>query len=351
MRFFAVYDLVGIAVDNTYPWTDTLFLTQGVSEEGEEAFSRCGQRILVNYEKQLSVSELRFIGNGAYIGENTYADMQYGARIERTQQGFTLTVSQECNEWLVILLQLSLLAAGYTLLHAAALEKDRKTLLLPSWGGVGKTATVMRFVRDHGWKLLGDDLVIIGKGRILPFLKPFVIYPYHKKLFPEIFESGENRTVKNLKLSSWMSRIIPGVKRALRPFPRLLAFLRKHNPQSMRVAPKRIFSNDQLSCGGFPDKMVWLERSCALTVEYRRCALEELASKAVSVTSVELFAAKLEAVYHMCGAGIISFDDVFFRMKSIIESVGKSCECSILLIPTAVSIESVGEIIYSNLIG
>lgn len=349
MKYYSIYDLVGVEVSDSYPWCQTLFLNDGVAIEGEEAFRACRRKIWVDFVKKLPMEDVRFIGDGAYIGQDVYVDEQYGVRLEKRPEGFRLLVGQECNEWLVITVQLSLLMCGHSLLHAAALEKNGKVLLLPSWGGVGKTATVCRFVREHGWRLLGDDLVIIGEGKARPFLKPFVIYPYHKDLFPELFRSGENHTVKNLTLSSLMSRMIPGVKRALRPFPRVLAFLRKHNPQSMRVSPRKIFREDQLSQGGVPSRLVWLERSMKTEVCFSNIKAEELASKAVTVSSVELFAAKLEAVYHICGCGMLTYDEVFGQMHRIILNTAKCAPCAFLEIPASVSITDVGAVIYEKL--
>lgn len=349
MKFYAIYDLVGVRVGDEYPWCDTLFLN-GVANEGEAAYNACKQKIDIDFQKTLPMEDVRFIGDGAYIGENVYVDEQYGARIEKQSNRWHLVAAQECNEWLVITVQLALLACDYTLIHAAALEKDGSVLMLPSWGGVGKTATVCRFIREHGWRLLGDDLVIIGENRALPFLKPFVIYPYHKDLFPELFKSGENHTVKNLKLSSLMSRMIPGVKRMLRPFPRMLAYLRKHNPQSMRVSPHKIFSPEQISQGGVPTRMVWLERSMKDSVECGSITASALASKAVTVSCVELFAAKLESVYHMCGCGMLTYDETFEKMRRIIISTAENAECGLIEIPTKIHITEVGEIIHQQLI-
>lgn len=349
MKFYAIFDLVGIQVDDSYPWCDTIFLSKGVAEETLEAYEVCKKKIRVSFRKEIPMDDVRFIGDGAYIGQNVYVDQQFGVRIQKNRDGYDMTVSQECNEWLVIILELSLLETNHTLLHAAALEKDGDALLLPSWGGVGKTATVCRYVRQHGWRLLGDDLVIIGENRVLPFLKPFVIYPYHKDLFPELFRSGEKHIVKNMRFSSMMSRAIPSVKRLLRPFPRVLAFLRKHNPQSMRVPPQSIFAPEQLSNGGKVKRMVWLERTMGDETVFSRISADALSSRAVAVSSVELFASRLESVYHMCGCGMEEFDDVFGRMRDIFTEIARSAECGILEIPTSVQVSNVGEIIYQNL--
>ena len=348
MRYYALYNLVGIAVGDDYPWHDTLFIN-GVVNESETDYNTCAQKIRVSYRSELPMEDVRFIGDGNYISPNAYVDKEYGVRIEKLNDGWNLIVSQECNEWLVIAMELSLLATNHTWIHAAALEKDGSVLLLPSWGGVGKTATVCRFVRNYGWRLLGDDLIIVGEQGARPFLKPFVIYPYHRDLFPELFSQGEKKIVTNLAVSSMMSRAIPTVKRVLRMFPRVLAFLRKHNPQSMRVLPHRLFTPEQLSEGGSPAKMVWLERSMKQEVHQEEITAEMVASKAVTVSSVELFAAKLENVYHMCGCGMVTYDEVFGKMHKIIMNTARLSACHLLEIPASVSIMDVGEIIYQKI--
>lgn len=349
MRYFAIYDLVGICVEDTYPWCNTLFINQGLSVESEDEYLKCKQKIRIVYEKNLNLNEVRFIGDGAYIGKNIYVDEHYGVRFIKKMECIELVVSQECNEWLVIAVQLSLLACNHTMIHAAALEKQGEVLLLPSWGGVGKTATVCTYIKEHGWKLLGDDLIIIAEKKALPFLKPFVIYPYHKKLFPELFSNGENHTIKNLKISSMMSRMIPGVKRMLRPFPRVLAYLRKHNPQSMRVNPKKIFNEEQISSGGVPFKTVWLERTTDEEITFSKLSAKDLASKAVTVSCVELFASKLESVYHMCGCGIFTFEEIFERMYNLIIDTVQDTDCSLLALPKSIDISDIGNVIYNNL--
>lgn len=348
MKYYAIGNLVGIAVHECYPWDDTLFIN-GVAKEGLEAFACCSQKIYIHYHTSLNMENVRSIGDGAHIGHDTYVDQKYGVRIEKKPDGWSLNVTQECNEWLVIAVQLSLLATNHTWIHGAALEKDGKVLLLPSWGGVGKTATVCQYVRKYGWKLLGDDLIIVGESSVYPFLKPFVIYPYHKDLFPELFNSGEKHIVKNLAISNLMSKMIPGVKRVLRAFPRVLAYLRKHNPQSMRVLPHKLFSADKLSEGGKLEQVIWLERVTANETSFSQIAKEEILSKMITVSSVELFASKLESVFHMCGCGVVRYDEVFGKMHDIVANVTNNIPCYLLEIPTEVSITQIGEMIHQKL--
>lgn len=350
MRYYSINNMVGIKVDESYPWTDTLFFHQYLADQSLENYKLCKTYIEVYYQKEIDNSGMRWIGEQAYIGRGVYLDKSYGARIEHpSDECIRLTVSQECNEWLIILLQLSLISCGCTMIHGAAVEHNGNVYLMPSWGGVGKTATVCEFVRNQGWKLLGDDLIIIQNGNAYPFLKPFVIYPYHKELFPEVFASDNNHTIMNNTISNMMSKAIPTVKRILRPFPGILAFFRKHNPQSIRVSPYELFLPEQLSKGGKPIRTIWLERSYSDQVNLQSADISEIVSKTITVTSCEIFAAKLNDFFQMCGCGLFNYEKTMSRMYEIILATFSNTECFLLEIPMSVDINHVGKTVYHQI--
>jgi hypothetical protein len=58
------------------------------------------------------------------------------------------------------------------LLHAAAVERDGRALLLPAWPGSGKS-TLAASLACAGWRLLSDEFGIIGAdGCVHPFARP-----------------------------------------------------------------------------------------------------------------------------------------------------------------------------------
>lgn len=347
----SINNLIGVSVDESYPWVDTLFIKSGVATFNIEDYEKCKAYVSIEKKNSINTSDCRDIGDGMFISNSFFVDIKYGVRIEKKGPNqISLIVTQECNEWLIICVQLLLLQLDCTLIHGAALEKNGEVILLPSWGGVGKTATVMHMVSDNCWRLLGDDLVVIRKDKVLPFLKPFVIYPYHKNLFPEIFERNKRRVVTNIKLSNLLSKMIPTVKRVLRHTPGLLAFARKHNPQSTRVSPRDIFKNEQLSTGGVLKKIVWLERTVdGNIISFSEKNVETIVSKTISVSIIEIFADRLPCVFALCGAGIFDYKNIYLKMYNIIESAYKNNLCYELDIPTSVSIEQVGDLVLKNI--
>jgi len=345
LKIFVMYNIIGFKIDDSYEWTDTLFLND-IAEEMDKIPDTCCGIITVKQEKRLSYERYRWIGDKMYIGTDELFDDEYGVRVKVCSNNeVELTVIQECNEWLIIISELLLLKNNYTFMHSAAVSKNSNVLLLPSWGGVGKTATVVKMLNKDKWKLLGDDLVITDGYTVYPFLKPFVLYTYHKELFPEYFSAHNTNLIKSKGLSTMLSHMLPSVKRILRHFPKLLALLRKNNPQSMRVSPWKLFDNEQLSSAGKANYAIWLERAVIPETQFKKISAKDIASKASAVSLSELFAGKSSAVFALCGCGLFNYQDIFPKIYNILYGVFENTDCYELIIPTDIVIDQVGDIV------
>lgn len=314
----SIINTVGIEVDQQYPWKETLFLNENIASLDEKDYLKCKRFIKIKYNEQLNEEGLREVANRSYISANAFYDDEYGVKvIVNSEDTLTLEVKQECNEWLVIAIQIMLLKEDYSFIHAAAVYKNGEVLLIPSWGGVGKTACVAKLVKEEGYKLLGDDLNIIHKsGKIMGLPKDFVIYFYHKELFPEVFNENEGPKA-NDRLNKFYSRIIPVVKPILRRIPAVLAFARKHNPQSKRVSPIKIFGKENIVKEGMIKDVIWMERVVGSDNKFYSRNKDDIASKASSVTLLEVFAEKLQCIYMLCGCGLIRYEEVFKKTFNI----------------------------------
>jgi hypothetical protein len=109
--------------------------------------------------------------------------------VTRTESGFA-AFADSPRLLINLLIQCLLVERGITLVHAAAVaDPQGNVTLLPGPGGVGKTAVLGSLVQEHGYRLLGDDVVGIDKsGRCWAFPRSFVLKAYHATVYPELFE-------------------------------------------------------------------------------------------------------------------------------------------------------------------
>lgn len=343
----SVLGVIGVDVDERYKWKDTLFLDSGVCSYEPELYKKSKRIIKIKYTKTVDFRGARKIEEDIYACNEYVFDKEKNIKIYfEDKNTCVLESNQEVNEWLTVMLQVMLLGEGYSFVHAAAVENNKgECILLPSWGGVGKTATVAKMLKS-GYKLLGDDLNILSdSGKIYGFPKKFVLYFYHKRLFPEVFEK---RSIKcNSKLNEFYSLIIPSTKRILRKIPGVLAFARKHNPQSMKISPYEIFGKERIGLDGKIREIIWLER--LVGQNYVRSIDEKaLISKAVSVTMNEVFSDNLTAILIMCGMGLLDYDDIFKKMYTIYENAFSGALMRELCVDKNRPVDSVAEMVAKN---
>lgn len=349
--YYLFNEIIGINIAHDYQFRETLINTNLYKPTGKNVFDNAPLKLNVEFTPAIA-DDCREVARGFFCKENIFVDQEYGVRIERiSDDSFVIKSQQQCSEWLIILTELLMLMKNYTFIHAAALEKGGECVLIPSWGGVGKTATVVKLIEDYGWKLLGDDLVILdgNNGSVKCHLKNFVIYGYHKNLFPQIFATGK-KPMTSGHLSNTLSMAIPIIKKCLRPIPGLLTFARKFNPQSIRVNPKEIFKEEQISNGAtLVRQVVWLERTVGSTVERHECSTQSIASRTAAVSLSELFSDRARCVYYLCACGVIDFNEVFERVFRIITTCIKNSDLSMLFIPKELNINNVGDVVAKTL--
>lgn len=67
---------------------------------------------------------------------------------------------------------------GYPIVHASCVSRDNRGFLFTARGGGGKTTIALNFV-EKGFKLLGDNFVILHQGNVLSYFSPLNIFTYN----------------------------------------------------------------------------------------------------------------------------------------------------------------------------
>lgn len=320
--FFSFHGIVGVEVENSYPWFDTLFIKPLPAYSDEKDFAGCKRFIKVRYENIVRPDLAVNIGRGIQLAGRTLIDRKYGVSLHwDDDRTIVLQTSRECNEWLFICLQIMLLAEGYSFVHGAAFSRDGKALLVASRAGIGKTGCAAGVIRAGGWQLLGDDMVIINReGKVLSFLKDLFIYPYHKSVFPELFASGQGPAVP----PAWngvFKRLVSWAKPVLSKYPALFSLARRYNPQSSKVSPVQAFSADKLADHAVISEVIWLERTQRDETVCKEAMPDDIASRAASITLLEILSDRCQAVLAVCGMGkdfFMDYERLFQQSRSIL---------------------------------
>jgi hypothetical protein len=357
MTVINIHNLVTLEIDQGNPWEldivsslgDVPMFSMNTSER--DMLEQDLPGIRVEYVTHLHRNgSMRPLSPDILISPTSVLDWQYRVKLARSDSRTLKFVAENaCLEWLVWGCQLALLQSDATFVHAAGIVKGGRTILFPSWGGVGKTALVGKFVRELGWKLLGDDLVILkSNGECLGYPKPMVLYPYHKAVFPDLFVAGRG-PIAPQQFNHLLSQMARLFKPMLRLSPTLLQYARRKNPQSVRVKPSEVFGKQSLAVSAPLEAVVWLDRVSELSESQMVTADRSLASRLIGSTLHELDSWCHNVINVACGVGLLASDQIIPKWQQIVESGLADSAKRILYIPSDVPIDEVSNLVVAQL--
>jgi hypothetical protein len=338
-----LHSFARVEIDRAYPWIEDLLRDFSDLSACSNATTE-GAPLALNlaYSPNLSTLGQRHLYENFYIGPGVLTDRERGVQIRSQVNGaIEVVADRPAMEWILWLIQLALLPRGASLAHAAAVEKDGRGVLLASWGGVGKTAIVSRLIKRWGWKLLGDDFVILSKtGYCYGFPKPMVLYPYHRELFPEVFSGGKGPWAPTVA-NSFLSKLALLIKPALRRTPRLLRLARAYNPQSVRILPSDVFGKESLSSRARITKAVWLERVVGRQSIEQVDVGRTLPSRIIGSTMNEFDGRCVRGTNAATGIGLLSSETVYRQWQDTVSTGLARVTHSCIQIPAAMHIADV----------
>lgn len=339
-----IHNIIDIEIDEKFTWREAWLrniddviklnaFTTNVSEK---------YLIKVVYTNSFSLEDMRKLEESIYIKKNALLDLKYRVQLESPSRNLLiLKTDSPCLEWLEWLLQIVFLGAGFSFIHGAAIEKEGKALVFPSWGGVGKTALVTKFVRELKWGLLGDDLVLLSEdGTCYGFPKPMVLYPYHRDVFPDVFSAGKG-PLAPVFMNNFLTKTAILVKSILRSFPALLQLARKYNPQSVRIRPSEVFGRESLSKKAKLKSVIWIDRMPGISEPELHSAGNTLPSRIMGSTINEFDPWCVRSTNVCMGLGIINLNQFYSAWQSILNSGLQNCSKHIIYIPVDLPVNEV----------
>lgn len=244
------------------------------------------------------------------------------------------------------LVQIALLRKGYTFLHAAAVQWQGRNLLFPAQGGTGKTALVAGLM-TKGAKLFGDDLVVVGHGRVLGYPQDFSVYPYHVGLLG-LKGSGISRMFQKDAFIDFFVRMTGTSDRLF--WRALRGVFSRLKTRCVNVPPRRIFGEDAFAPAGQIDRVFFLSRTSGTQKDI--CIIPEepsaLAKRCVNILLMEWHHSSRFLFLYGALAGL-SLADLDRQVFGILENSFRKTPCETLHIPAEFCVEELQKRVISEL--
>jgi hypothetical protein len=184
-------------------------------------------------------------------------------------------------------IQCALLERGAALIHAGSLEVNGKGVLLPAWGGVGKSTLVSQSVMHGRAKFLADDHAVVdASGTSHLYTLPIHLYAYHLEGDPELKK-------RSFDTSSFIQQFQWYLGRKLRP----RRAVRWKNPADI-FPPSRISMASQI------EEVIVMFRGWSPEFRWEECSPVEAARPCVGVILGEISDFMRRTALAGCGADV-----------------------------------------------
>lgn len=300
-------------------------------------------------------AETRKMFHSVYGSERSFVDERGRFAFQKMKTGYTIYTDVPFVVNLFI--QLLLVRQGFSFVHSAAVAgPDGSITLFTGGGGVGKTALIGGLVGHKGFRLLGDDIVIVGKdGECFSFPRHFVLKDYHRSVYPKIFKKNKVGLLSRvrasifsffLKHNSWIEESRDNLMRlgVWRMVSRLAPSLRGY----LALVPvEEIFGNDAILDSGNIRKVIFLERSQNKSFESESLSSDAVVRLMFSIIHHEWMA----GVRRLLSMGALGIEDIpgyFASCSHIISGAVSGKPCTRISIPENASPDELFDVVYTQ---
>ncbi len=280
----------------------------------------------------LSISEtFEPLIDGAYgeaHGESDFYYNDHGLFLEKQnvqvfvdENGMRLHGKGELLVMALPLIDRIMVQRGAAMLHAMTVDFKGHGILMPAWGGSGKTSTMSKLVKIPGFSFMGDDWTFLTRNAdLLGFAKPMFIKPYHRALYPHLFKKVHKPLVPvalSKPIHSLTTLIHPWITR----YPKLAALTRKWSPEHMMIQPEQAFPDAPISTGAPLAASLFVERFEGDSAEpqFFEKDAQWMTTKLIGNFFSELPKASRLMMTTLGAAGLVSIEQSFREKEAILQ--------------------------------
>lgn len=304
----------------------------------------------------LQVSGRRKTIEDASVGEH---DFRYdatsveiartGVQVERTADGFAVHGTRELLTTLLPLVDRTMVMHGAAMVHAATVDYRGLGLLMPAWGGVGKTSTVAKLLRLEGVGFMGDDWAFLSDvGTVLPYLKPMFIKPHHRPIYPHLFAEKGKPLIPSA-LSRPVARLTTIVHPFITRYPRVAGISRRWSPEHLMVAPADAFPAARMAAPVPVGVVVFVERYEGADVLVEERKREWMVSRIIGNFNVEMTVESREVLAALAATSLLPMEVHFGEKAEVLREGIGDVPCFLMKVPVSFSADRASDEIVERL--
>lgn len=255
------------------------------------------------------------------------------------EDGFRLHGNGELMVMALPLIDRLMVSQGAAMIHALTIDYKGHGVVMPAWGGTGKTSTMAKLLKRRGYAFMGDDWAFLTQdSELLGYAKPLFIKPYHRPIYPHLF-SDAHKPLVPISLSKQIARMTTRVHPYITKYPRLAQMTRRWSPEHMMVTPQRAFPEGNFSTRAPLAAALFVERyqtsSSALIFEEKDTTW--MVSKLIGNFNSELPRQSRMVITALGAAGLVSIEQSFCEKASVLSEALRDKPAFLLRVPQAMT--------------
>ncbi len=348
---FNIHDLVYFRVDSNAPTAEIFkdifapFLTDRDSEHFDLTI-RGELEPLVNgaYGEAHGETEFHYNDSGLHMHAT---DVQ----IFKENGEFRLNGQQELLVMALPLIDRIMVTKGAAMVHCLTAAYHGHGILMPAWGGTGKTSTMSKLVKIDGFSFMGDDWAFLTReGNLLGYAKPMFIKPYHHSLYPHLFKKAHKPLVP-VALSKPISRLTTLLHPLATRYPQLASITRRWSPEHMMVMPHQVFPDSSFSSAAPLAAALFVERfqSDSSDPVFEKHTKEWMIARLIGNFNSEMPKQSRVVMTTLGASGLVPIEKAFVEKAAILDTALQNKPCYLLRVPQALSPDQASDIIVSHI--
>jgi hypothetical protein len=262
------------------------------------------------------------LASESYLFTNRHVYIKnYKLHLVNQENGYVLASNRDLLPFVMPVIQWLLLKKQHSFVHGAAIAIKGQGILLPGWGGTGKTSAIIYLLKElPDAAFLADDYTILSSdGHLLSFPKAFFIYPYHQQIFPHLFKAKHKPLVPSA-FSGVLERIRTIVRPTIMAFPKLENFARRFTPEHMQV-PARNALPDAKFVDAVPlGSVLFIERYSGDKTYIDELNLPQARSRLIGNWYYEQGHCAQDLLLGAAGTGVMDYETYFSGMALVINA-------------------------------